>query len=117
MQGKIGKMARVMYQPMVVMGFMLVGIAFVIGFLNAQTAASYFAESKAIRETTLMAQRAAFTSTDLWLPYFKFLGFGLLLGGIVMALRVIIDSLLDAGKDVMSTLPIDQRPAMPTPPW
>lgn len=117
MQQSIGKMARMMYRPMIAMGFMLVVIAFVIGYLNSQTAAGYFAQSKVIRETTLMAQRAAFESTDQWLPYFKFLGFGLLLGGIVMALRVIVDNLVGAGREVMSNLPEEKRPQEPAPPW
>ncbi len=117
MQQKIGTMAKRMYFPMILMGFMIVMFAFVIGYINSQTASAYFAQSKILRETTLMAQRASIESTGLWLPYFKFLGFGLLLGGIVMALRVIIDSLLNAGKEVMGQLPEQKRPQAPNPPW
>lgn len=92
MQKIIGKMAR-MYPLLILMGFMIVIIAFVAGYFNSQTAAAYFAESKYVRETSLMAQRASIESVGLWLAYFKFLGIGLILGGIVMALRVIIDHL------------------------
>ena len=99
------------------MGFMMVALAFVIGFFNSQTAAAYFSESKAIRETTLLAERAAIESTNLWLPYFKFLGLGMVLGGIVMALRVILDNLMQAGGKVLANLPADKRPAMPQAPW
>ena len=67
------------------MGFIIVILSVVIGFVNSQTAAAYFAKSKAVRETTLMAERAAVESTKLWLPYFKFLGLGMVLGGIMMA--------------------------------
>jgi len=116
MQAMIGKMAR-MYPLLVLMGFMIVAIAFVVGYFNSQTAAAYFAASKAVRETTLMAQRASIESTGLWLPYFKFLGIGLLMGGIVMALRVIIDNLRAAGQEVLGNLPAEKRPALPTPPW
>jgi hypothetical protein len=116
MQKMIGKMAK-MYPMLIALGFMIVMIAFVIGYLNSQTAAAYFAESKEVRETTLMAQRAAFASVDLWLPYFKFLGLGLILGGIVMALRVIIDNLKGVGVEVLSNLSGEKRPAMPKPPW
>jgi hypothetical protein len=99
------------------MGFMIVVLSFVIGFFNSQTAAAYFSESKAIRETTLLAERAAIESTNLWLPYFKFLGLGMVLGGIVMALKVILDNLMQAGGKVLANLPADKRPAMPNPPW
>lgn len=116
MQQFIGKMAR-MYPIMIAMGFMIVAIAVVVGYLNSQTAATYFSQPKVLRETTLLAERASIESTDLWLPYFKFLGIGLILGGIVMALRIIIDNLREAGAEVIANLPADVRPALPTPPW
>ena len=116
MQQFIGKMAR-MYPLLIAMGFMMVAIAFVVGYLNSQTAATYFSQPKVLRETTLLAERASIESTDLWLPYFKFLGIGLILGGIVMALRIIIDRLREAGAEVIANLPADVRPALPTPPW
>lgn len=99
------------------MGFMIVALAFVIGFFNSQTAAAYFSESKAVRETTLLAERAAIESTNLWLPYLKFLGLGMVLGGIVMALRVILDNLMQAGGKVLANLPAEVRPTMPDAPW
>jgi len=116
MQAMIGKMAR-MYPLLIAMGFMMVMIAVIVGYFNSQTAAAYFAQPKVLRETTLMAQRASIESTGLWLPYFKFLGIGLILGGIVMALRVIIDSLKAVGAEVLSNLPAEKRAPMPAPPW
>jgi len=116
MDNMISKMSR-MYPWMILMGFMIVIAAFVIGYFNAQTAAAYFAETKAVRETTLTAQRASIESTGLWLPYFKFLGIGLILGGIIMALRRIIDNLKAAGAEVLSNFPPEKRPSMPKTPW
>jgi len=116
MQNIIGKMAK-MFPMMILMGFMILIAAVIVGYLNSQTAAAYFAESKLVRETTLLAERASMESTGIWLPYFKFLGFGLILGGIVMALRVIIDNLKDAGLEVLANLPEDKRPVMPKPPF
>jgi hypothetical protein len=116
MQKMISKMAP-MFPILIWMGFMIVALAFVIGYFNSQTAAAYFAESKAIRETTLLAERASIESTNLWLPYLKFLGLGMVLGGIVMALRVILDNLMQAGGKVLANLPADKRPAMPAAPW
>jgi hypothetical protein len=116
MQKMISKIAP-KFPILIWMGFMMVALAFVIGFFNSQTAAAYFSESKVIRETTLLAERAAIQSTNLWLPYFKFLGLGMVLGGIVMALRVILDNLMQAGGKVLANLPADKRPTMPQAPW
>lgn len=116
MQAMIGKMAR-MFPLLIAMGFMIVAISFIIGVLNSQTAEAYFSQSKVVRETTLMTQRASIESTGLWLPYFKFLGVGLILGGIVMALRVIIDNLKAAGEEVLSNVSASVRPQLPKPPW
>ncbi|MDK1030004.1 MAG: hypothetical protein QGM50_04425 [Anaerolineae bacterium] len=116
MQQMIGKMAR-MYPMLIALGFMIVLAAFLIGYTNSQTVGAYFAESKVVRETTLMTQRAAIESVGLWLPPFKFLGIGLILGGIVMALRIIIDNLKGAGQEVLSNLPEGKRPSPPSAPW
>jgi hypothetical protein len=109
-------MAR-MYPMLIAMGFMIVAIAFVVGYFNSQLAADYFSQAKAVRETTLLAERASIESTGLWLPYFKFLGIGLILGGIVMALRIIIERLQGVGEEVLENLPEQVRPAPPSPPW
>jgi len=116
MDKMIGKMAK-MFPMMIAMGFMIVLVAFIVGYNNAQTAAAYFAQPKVIRETTLMVQRASMESIGLWMPPFKFLGIGLILAGIVMALRIIIDRLKGAGEEVLSNLPANARPQLPAPPW
>lgn len=116
MQAFIGRMAKRMYPVLLGMGFMVVVAAFVVGYFNSQTAAAYFAVPKEIRETSMMAQRASMEATGLWLPYFKFLGLGLILGGIVMALRVIIDRLKAVGVDVLNQLPAGLRPEVPSAP-
>jgi len=115
MQKMIGKMAK-MYPLMIAMGFMIVIIAFGIGYVNSQNAAAYFSTPKIERETTMMVQRVAIESVGLWMPTFKFLGIGLILGGIVMALRIIIDRLKSAGEEVLSNLPADKQLQMPVPP-
>ncbi len=116
MQIMIGKMAR-MFPMLILIGLAIVITSLAIGIFNAQTAAAYFSESKAVRETSLLAQRAALESTGIWLPTFKFLGLGLILGGIVMALRLIIDRLRQAGEEVLVNLPPEHRPDLPQPPW
>ena len=116
MQKFISGMSK-MYPLFIAIGVMVVLASVVIGYQNSQAAAEYFAQPKVIRETTLMAGRAAIMSTGLWLPYLKFLGLGLILSGIVMALRVIIDDLQGAGNKVMSNLPEGKRPSPPSAPW
>lgn len=111
----ISNMARI-YLVFIVVGSLIVVAALIVGYFNSQTAAAYFAASKSLRETTLMAQRVAIESTGLWLSYFKFLGIGLLLSGIVMALRVLIDNVKAAGGEVLGNLPREKRPAFPKPP-
>ncbi|MBC8506302.1 MAG: hypothetical protein H8D34_15680 [Chloroflexi bacterium] len=116
MDKMIGKMAK-MFPMMIALGFMIVLAAFVVGYNNSQTAAAYFAQPKALRETTMMAQRASMESVGLWMPPFKFLGLGFILAGIVMALRIIIDNLKGAGEEVLSNLPANARPQLPEAPW
>lgn len=116
MQKFIGRMAR-RYPLLIGAGFVMVVASVVVGYFNSQTAAAYYAAPKAVRETELLAQRAFIESTGLWLPYFKFLGIGLILGGIVMALRVIIDNLKQAGLEVLQNIKPDRRPPIPEAPW
>ena len=116
MDKMIGKMAK-MFPMMIIMGFVIVMVAFFVGYSNSQTAAAYFAESKIVRETTMMAQRASMESIGLWMPPFKFLGIGFILAGIAMALRIIIDHLKGVGEEVLSNLPASTRPQLPAAPW
>ncbi len=113
MYAAVGKMAR-MYPMMLAMGLAIVVISFFIGLENSNDAARYFATDKVTRETTMTDLRASIASTDVWLPTLKFLGIGMILGGIVMALRVILDSLRAVGKDV---LPREEHHRLPNPPW
>ncbi len=98
------------------MGFMIVMIAVIIGVVNAGNSAAYYAVDKAARDASVeLAQvRAGIESTIVWLPYFKFLGVAMILGGITMALGVIALKLQDLGKKVMASVPDNAR--VPVPP-
>ena len=91
----------------ITMGFMIVMIAVVIGAVNANNAAGYYAVDKATRDASVeWAQvRAGIESTIVWLPYFKFLGIAMILAGITMALGVIATRLQKLGKEVMASVP------------
>lgn len=98
------------------MGIMIVMIAVIIGAVNAANATAYYAVDKITRDSGLqLAQvRAGIESTLVWLPYFKFLGVAMILGGITMALGVIALRLQDLGKKVMASVPENAR--VPVPP-
>lgn len=99
----------------ITMGFMIVMIAVVIGAVNANNAAGYYAVDKATRDASVeWAQvRAGIESTIVWLPYFKFLGVAMILAGITMALGVIAMRLEKLGKEVMASVPESARVPIP----
>jgi hypothetical protein len=100
------------------MGFMIVIIALIIGAVNSANAAAYYAVDKATRDASVeLAQvRAGIESTVVWLPYFKFLGLAMILGGITMALGVISLRLQNLGKRVMASVPDNARVPIPPKP-
>ena len=99
----------------IVMGFMIVMVSLVIGAVNSANVADYYAVDKATRDVSVeWAQvRAGVESTVVWLPYFKFLGVAMILGGITMALGVISLRLQKLGKEVMSSVPKSARFPIP----
>lgn len=103
------------YRLFIAMGFMLVVIAVIIGAVNANNAAAYYAVDKATRDasTELAQVRAGIESTIVWVPYFKFLGLAMIAGGITMALGVISQRLQKLGKEVMGNVPSSARVAVP----
>lgn len=107
-------MAGKMWAPFIAMGFMIVVAALIIGIVNAGMAAEYFASSKAVREAAeagsqLATQNAFIESTKVWLPAFKFLGLGMLLGGVTFLLATILGSLRTGGGGVQQALGTEVR--------
>ena len=111
-----------LYPALAVMGWMFVLIALLVGwFVLSPAQATFFSDGKAIREGALVGStfvNANLTSHALeaWLPQFKFLGLGLALLAIVMALGTIAKRLRNMGQVVFSQLPEDMRPSLPPPP-
>lgn len=111
-------MANKMWLPFLGMGFMIVLAAFVVGLFNSGAAADWFAFSKASREaavtgSTLATQKAFIESTMLWLPAFKFLGIGMMLGGIIFLLATILGALRTGGGRVQQALGVEVRIVKP----
>ncbi|MCI0439455.1 MAG: hypothetical protein L0177_10020 [Chloroflexi bacterium] len=107
-------MASKMWMPFLAMGFMIVVAAFIIGLVNSATAADYLAASKVTREaaargTELATQRAFIEATKIWLPAVKFLGLGMMLGGITFLLATILGALRTGGGRVQEALGVEVR--------
>ncbi len=102
-------MASSMWIPFLAMGFMIVVAAFVVGLANSGIAADYFTASKeareaAVRGSDLATDRAFIESTKVWLPAFKFLGLGMILGGVTFLLATILVALRVGGGRVQEAL-------------
>ena len=108
-----------MFPMIAVVGWMIVLIAFLIGVTALSSAqATFFSDAKAIREGA--AAGSAFVQANVdshvieaWVPQFKFLGLGLGLMAITMALGAIAKRLRRMGQVISSHLPADLRPPMP----
>lgn len=111
-----GMMKR--YALFIAMGAMMVMLAVIIGAVNAANAAAYYGVDKVTREASLeWAQvRAGIESTLVWLPYFKFLGVAMIMGGITMAVGLIGLKLQNLGKQVMANVPESARVPVPKKP-
>ncbi len=106
--------------PMIaVAGWMMVLAAFLIGLTILSSAqATFYSDAKAVREgaaagSAFVQANVASHVIETWQPQFKFLGLGLGLMAITMALGSIAKRLRRMGQIISSHLPADLRPAMP----
>ena len=102
-------MASKMWMPMIAMGFMVVLGAFIFGLFNASVTADLFDASKEARDTALRnsdiaTDRAFVEATKVWLPTLKFLGMGMILGGVTFLLATILGALRTGGGRVQQAL-------------
>lgn len=109
------------YQMFVWLGLIIVLISLVLSLVAANANSIFFSADKATREaagagSALVAANVTRHSIPTWVPSFKFLGLGIMLGAITMALGTIIKTLRDLGKNVMSTWPADLNPGVPQKP-
>jgi hypothetical protein len=110
------------YLMIAVMGWAVVLIAFLIGlFALSPAQADFFSDAKAVREGA--AAGSAFVNANVtshtleaWVPQFKFVGLGLGLMAITMALGTIAKRLRRMGQVISSHMPADLRPALPAVP-
>jgi hypothetical protein len=110
------------YQGFAWLGLIIVLVAFLVAvFAGAGANATFFSVDKATREaaeagSTLVAANVTRHSVVTWVPSFKFLGLGIMLGAITMALGLIATILRNLGRDVMSHWPAELNPGIPPKP-
>jgi len=109
------------YKMFAGVGLLIVIIAFAFSLTGANAQAAFFSADKVTREaagvgSALVAANVLRNSIPTWVPSLKFLGLGIMLGAITMALGVIATTLRDLGSDVMSKWPAEMRPGTPLKP-
>lgn len=111
-------MASKMWIPFIAMGFMVVLAAFIFGLVNSSITSDYFQASKEVREaavtgSALATQKAFMESTKAWLPSFKFLGMGMILGGVTFLLATILGALRTGGARVQEAVGVPVKVIKP----
>lgn len=121
MMEKMQKKMMKHYRMFAGVGFLVVLVAFGISLAAANANQVFFSATKAAREaagagSTLVAANVTRNSLTTWVPSFKFVGLGLMLGAITMALGVIATTLRNLGADLMSKWPEELNPGLPEKP-
>ena len=119
---KMQNMMMKRYQLFAWLGLIIVLISFWLAYSVAGPAnAIFFSVDKATREaagtgSVLALANVTRHSIAAWVPHFKFLGLGIMLGAITMALGLIATTLRNLGKDVMAPWPAELNPGVPEKP-
>jgi len=109
------------YKMFAGLGFVIVAIAFLFSLQASEANAVFFSIDKATREaaaagTNIVAANITRQSVPYWVPSLKFLGLGIMLGAITMALGAIATTLRETGIGVMSNWPKELNPGAPAKP-
>ena len=109
-----------MYPIIAIMGWMVVVISFLVGLFSLSPAVSdFFSDTKSVREgagSKFVDANQQIHVLEAWIPEFKFLGLGLGLMAITMALGTIALKLRKMGIVITSHIDESVRPVMPEPP-
>jgi len=111
-----------LFPQIAVMGWMFVLIALLVGvFVLSPAQSAFFSDGKAIREAALASSsfvgaNVATHVAEAWVPQFKFVGLGLGLMAITMALGTIALNLRKMGLVITNHMPEKLRPDMPAKP-
>jgi hypothetical protein len=107
------------YKMFAAIGLIIVVIAFGVSLLAADANSTFFSATKEAREgsdSTLIAANVTRNVIQQWVPALKFVGLGLMLGAITMALGIIATTLREFGIGVMSRWPKNLNPGAPDKP-
>lgn len=110
------RMARTMWAPWAAMGLMIVGAALILGLIMQAKVGFIFEFDKVTRDADtggILDARLFVETTKAWLPTFKFLGLGMLLGSITFLLATILGNLRAGGAAVQRSLGADVRAYKP----
>jgi len=108
-----------MFPVIAVMGWMVVLVSFLLGlFALSPAQTTFFSDAKAVREgaaagSTFVQANVSSHALEAWVPQFKFVGLGLGLMAITMALGTIARRLRRMGQVISRHMPADSRPDMP----
>jgi len=107
------------YKMFAAIGLLIVVIAFVVSLQASDANSTFFSATKEAREgsdSTLIAANVTRNVIQQWVPAFKFVGLGLMLGAITMALGLIAMALRDMGIGLMSGWPKELNQGPPDKP-
>jgi len=107
------------YKMFGILGLLIVIAAFLFSLSGAGANAAFFSEAKSVREGTdsaLIAANVTRNAIPHWVPALKFVGLGILLGAITMALGVIAKTLRELGGGMMNRWPAHLNPGLPDKP-
>ncbi len=100
------------YPALILVGFLIVLAALIIGAVLATTAADVFESSKAVRDaavpgSSLLADQSDLVSFPLWVQPLKFLGISILVAGIFTVFWGLLRSLREArGTAMVEAIPV-----------
>ena len=100
------------YPVLILVGFLIVLAALIIGIALATTAADVFESSKAVRDaavpgSSLLADQSDLASIPLWVQPLTFLGIGILVTGILTVFWGLLRSLREArGAAMLEAIPL-----------
>jgi hypothetical protein len=109
------------YKMFAGLGLIIVLIAFAISLVAADANTTFFSVDKVTREaagagSNIVAANVTRHVIPNWVPSFKFVGLGLMLGAITMALGIIAITLRNLGINLMSNWPKELNPGAPEKP-
>lgn len=105
--------------PFIAIGLAIVLLSFVVGIRVSYMAGDYYGADKVTREayerdSDPAKQKAWIESTKVWLPTLKFLGMGMILGGVSLLLATVLGALRTGGRWAQEGLGSEFKP-METP--